>query len=163
MSFETKKEVTGLEKELVDINYHDIRELLDSKGLQQVKSVGRKKKDIIVEALAKYDEVMKLQSEGVLQEDITKQLQEKEDKLKEDKKMEADNKQVEDNKIEEVMKSELEIQFTSEDGKLDSTALEVAISKSKKMIKHHTHNKSKKMGAIVRRNELQDLLKKSSK
>lgn len=128
MSFETEKEPTGFEKELIDVNYHDIRELLDAKGLQQVKSVGRKKKDIIVEALSKYDEVKKLQLEEVPQEEITEQLQEEDDKKEE---AIIEQVKIEASRIPEYTQLVYDILVKRHvvDGKLDTTALNESKSK----------------------------------
>lgn len=155
--------MSTLKKELEAVKYHELKGILEEKGLGQVWKPGKKMVDIISEAVAKSKEVEKFKAEGLDQETIDNKLQEI-DKSKEIE-LEKEKEKAQEGEVKEVeeLQSTMEKKYTGEDGKLDLEAMKNALAVIKNFIKAASHNKKKRRGYIQRKNELNKLILKAEK
>lgn len=164
MSTEVKEQSSAsLRKELEGVKYHELKDVLESKGLGQAWKAGKKGEKIINDALDKFNEVKKLKSVDADQELIDKRLEEKdkaEELAKEEAKAKEESEAVEKDIIE---KTELENKYTLEDGTLDIVALERAIGIVRANIRSNAHVKKRKFILVKRKNALVKLLEKANK
>ena len=161
MAFEFEKEDTSIEKLITDIPYHSMKAEFEKLGIGDVWKGGRKKADMIKEAVEKLAKIKKSIDNGASEKEALEELPKQE--AEEISEAELRNIEIAKEKIKEREEkiSALRAIYTK-DGVLDIDAIKCSLKKTNKSIVRNSFNKALKLIHIANQELLETLLEKDS-